>query len=242
MSPRAAALCLLGLATHASAVEIYLTADQGYPFLSPGPREVDVIGAPGPSGLVTLVGPAESAVLFNLWLDPMGETLSLFALRLRTLNGAVFTDWDISETLGGTAPPDAAAFGIVGAGFFTIATFDFDHRCIDVGSFGPGLQQGSCVIPSPANNVAADQTAPMLVGTLTMDLTAGGAPGVTLVEVVVGQFSSYVPGAGEPEVFLGPQVMLQAPEPPSFVLLGVGLAALATLRSRRAGHGGRYCI
>ncbi len=224
-----AALFVLVHAEPTAAVQLYLTPDQGYPFETPSdPREVDAIGAPGPSGLVALVGPAESAVRFNLWVDPIGDTLSFLGLRMQSLGGAVFTDWDSSGTLAGTLPDDSS--GIVSS-FITMSNIDFTGFCGDFSGLAAppaGLPQGSCVGSGPGVTIfdgPPDQTAPMLLGTLTMDLTAGGQPGVTLVEVTVGALSSYQV-IGQEEMFFAPQVMLQAPEPATFVLLAVALAAL----------------
>ena len=71
----------------------------------------------------------------------------------------------------------------------------------------------------------------MLLGTLTMDLTSGGFSSSSLVIVEIGALSSYI--AGDLEVPFGSQTLLSAPEPPSFVLLVLALAALATVRIRR---------
>ena len=206
-----AALFVLVHAEPTAAVQLYLTPDQGYPFETPSdPREVDAIGAPGPSGLVAPVGPAENAVRFNLWVDPMGDTLTFLGLRLESLGGAVFTDWNAGETLGGTVPDDASSFS---SSFFTISNIQINGRCSDFsGTASPGLPQGNCVGSGLGVSIFdgdPDQTAPMLLGTLTMDLSAGLPAGFTLAQITVGPLSSYIV-MGQEETFFAPQVMLQA--------------------------------
>ena len=141
------ALLIVVHAGPASAVQIYLTPDQGYPFQTPDdPREVDLIGAPATAaGLITLVGSSQSSIRFNLWIDAMGESLTFIGLQLRRVNGAVFTDWDTSETLGLSVPDDGS--GIVGS-LFTFSNIFIDGNCNDFSGQGtpsPGLPQGNCI-------------------------------------------------------------------------------------------------
>ncbi len=243
-----AALLVLAYSAPADAVLVYLTPDQGFPFQTPDdPREVDTIGPvfgvnagdPGP-----FLEPGNPTQRLNLWVDPEGETLTFLGLRLRTLSSAPFTDWSIGATLGATSPEDASAFGLSGT-FFTISNIEIDGRCDDLGGFAgapAGLGQGNCVGSGPGALIVGgdpDQTAPMLLGTLTMDLSSTSSSAL-VVEIVTGSLSSYIV-MGQPEQFFGPQLLLAsgtqtvfpAPEPEVAVLVGVGLLALLIARTCR---------
>jgi hypothetical protein len=224
----ATAAFLLAFSSTAQAVALYMTTNQGTLSaadagpgnfeVNPGPTETDALGN---GGILFLAAGTHTV---NLWVDVEGTPITFLGLRINGNGGATIDNWNNSNTLGNLLPGDNLAIVLNN---MTVSDTDFSSGCNNQGAdFGfTGGGRGRCTVFGQANG-AADQSGPMLMGTIDITMTTGST-----IDVVTGPLSSYIVDGNE--IFFDDQVLAAvAPEPAAIALLGMGLAGLAFVRRR----------
>ena len=137
---------LLAYSAPVEAVKLYVTADQGFPFTAGGGSPSPEIDGIGDTGILDLTATNPSLVLFNLWIDTQGETLTVFSIRVNAVNGALFTSTTAGITTGFA---DGATLGgglvssqVAGSYFTSIISSAFPTACSKSSSPLPGLASG----------------------------------------------------------------------------------------------------
>jgi hypothetical protein len=182
--------------------------------------------------LVGFAGTASALVTITMLWDATGTSDIVDPTGSIVLNVYVNTGTGPGSTLGGTMTVDwSGAPELAFNSYSSGGDFGFGLPALEVGSTLTGFGAVSLIGPAPDNTA-------MLLGTITFDVTPGGAGIINVVALYTGieAIQDLTEGSGvmDPSGFAGSGLTItRTPEPGTLSLLVMGLSGLYVVGRRR---------